>query len=322
MAGRSENSIKFNKNIEDILQNFPDFAIEWARNMEAGGKTGQTRVVFVRIIRRYLRFVDRDTKGIEPDQLNVRKTQEYLISIKKTSSSDSYQQQVWCCLNNFFKYLVMSGYKEGNPMEIIDKTKNHDLDRINHNRLLLTENDFNKILGEIKKEKDYKFQNRDMAVILIFMYTGIRKTALSEIDIDDIDFENRVLKVIDKGNKYQVYPLDDEILGVIRLWMTERIQYKLDKTNALFVSRIGTRITGTTIDNIVAKYSLEALGKKISPHKLRAGFVSIYYNKTKDIEATRRAVGHSNIATTQRYIVTDNKERQDAISYMSSFLKF
>lgn len=322
MAGRSENSIKFNKNIEDILQNFPDFAIEWARNMEAGGKTGQTRVVFVRIIRRYLRSVDRDMKSIEPDQLNVRKTQEYLISIKKTSSSDSYQQQVWCCLNNFFKYLVMSGYKEGNPMEIIDKTKNHDLDRINHNRLLLTENDFNKILGEIKKEKDYKFQNRDMAVILIFMYTGIRKTALSEIDIDDIDFENRVLKVIDKGNKYQVYPLDDEVLGVIRLWMTERIQYKLDKTNALFVSRIGTRITGTTIDNIVAKYSLGALGKKISPHKLRAGFVSIYYNKTKDIEATRRAVGHSNIATTQRYIVTDNKERQDAVSYMSSFLKF
>ena len=50
----------------------------------------------------------------------------------------------------------------------------------------------------------------------------------------------------------------------------------------------------------------------VSPHKIRAGVASILYEETKDIEFVRRAIGHTNVATTQRYIRTENKEREKA----------
>ena len=92
-------------------------------------------------------------------------------------------------------------------------------------------------------------------------------------------------------------------------------------TKALFVDKDGDRVTRSTIDNIVNKYTKAALGKPLSPHKLRAGFCSIMYNKTHDIEFVRRAVGHSNISTTQRYIVTSKEEKRKASEIMDKILK-
>ena len=85
-------------------------------------------------------------------------------------------------------------------------------------------------------------------------------------------------------------------------------------TDALFISKYGERISAKGVSNIVKKYTEEALGKPLSPHKLRAGFCSILYNKTHDTEFVRRAVGHSNISTTQRYIVTDGDEKRQSAS--------
>ncbi|MEE3416989.1 MAG: site-specific integrase, partial [Prevotella sp.] len=58
----------------------------------------------------------------------------------------------------------------------------------------------------------------------------------------------------------------------------------------------------------------------LSPHKLRSGFCSIMYSKTHDIEFVRRAVGHSNVATTQRYIVTNKDEKKKSAEIMESIL--
>lgn len=326
MLGRMEHTNKFNESIDKLLQTLPSYVAEWAGNLEASGKTGSTRLAFVRIINRFLKSIRKDPKSVELDDLTFLRAQKYYISIKESngnSTSDSYQQQVWCCLNNFFTFMKKRKYVLENPMESIEKPKNHDLDRINEERILLNEDDFNEILWAIKSSGtkiDAKFINRDLAMILLFMSTGMRKTALSEINIDDIDFDEGTLKVVDKGNKFQLYPLNRTIRKVLFDWINDRSEMELDKTDALFVSYLGTRISGTAIDKIVAKYSKKALGKKISPHKLRAGYVSIYYNKTKDIEATRRAVGHSNISTTQRYIVTDNKERREASDYILNSL--
>ena len=71
---------------------------------------------------------------------------------------------------------------------------------------------------------------------------------------------------------------------------------------------------------MIQKYTEQALGKPLSPHKLRAGFCSILYSKTHDIEFVRRAVGHSNIATTTRYIVTDGSERRKASKLLRDIL--
>ena len=75
-----------------------------------------------------------------------------------------------------------------------------------------------------------------------------------------------------------------------------------------------------TVANVVRKYSKIGLGYEISPHKLRSGYCSILYNKTGDIEFVRRAVGHSRVDTTQRYIVTKGSEKEKAAEIMEGLL--
>ena len=154
------------------------------------------------------------------------------------------------------------------------------------------------------------------------MTTGMRKTALTEIDINDIDLDRCKLSIIDKGKKYHIYSLSDDIMEYIKKWLLDRENIKgHEKTDALFISEKGDRLTGNAIVKIVEKYSKAGLGYSISPHKLRAGFCSILYDKKHDIEFVRKVVGHANIRTTQRYIVTDNTERKEAVDIMSDLLK-
>ena len=84
---------------------------------------------------------------------------------------------------------------------------------------------------------------------------------------------------------------------------------------------MGERFNTRGITKLVYKVSEESLGYKISPHKLRAGFCSVLYSKTHDIEFVRRAVGHSSINTTQRYIKTNNNEREMASKIMNDIFK-
>jgi site-specific recombinase XerC len=182
----------------------------------------------------------------------------------------------------------------------------------------LNKDDFNSIYkavcdgagSEKAKSFQYSFKNRDIAIMLLFMTTGMRKTALITLNIQDIDFDNQSIIVVDKGEIEQKYTLNDLTMKYINLWMYDRDEYT--DTEALFVSKEGTRLSGTGIDKIVKKYTKEGLGIELSPHKLRAGFASILYETKHDAEFVRKAIGHSNISTTLRYITTDNKEREES----------
>ena len=153
------------------------------------------------------------------------------------------------------------------------------------------------------------------------MTTGMRKSALEQINMNDIDFNNHTLMTIDKGHKIFTYHLSDEVMDVIDKWVRDRYVLLGDKNNeALFVSKENKRMHGNSIVKLVDKYSREALGYHISPHKLRSGFASILYEEKHDLEYVRRVIGHSNITTTQRYVVTNNNEREEAANLISNIL--
>jgi integrase/recombinase XerD len=103
------------------------------------------------------------------------------------------------------------------------------------------------------------------------------------------------------------------------MWIRESFA-KGKNDNHLFLSDRGCRISETAIDTIVHKYTKAAIGKPLSPHKLRAGFCSVLYEQTGDIEFVRRAVGHSSAATTQRYIVTNGDERKRASEIIGNLI--
>ena len=161
------------------------------------------------------------------------------------------------------------------------------------------------------------WMTRDKAILVLLAMTGMRRTALTEINMDDLDFYKGTITVIDKRHKTHVYKMNETIRVALEDWIAVR-EEKLNgiRTDALFISNRRSRLHENNVDTIVKKYSYESLGYEISPHKLRAAFCTILYDRTRDIEFVRRAVGHSNIETTQRYIVDDDTARDEAADIM------
>ena len=330
MQGRLENEMRLQKTTDEIMKTMPKFAEEWYTNMKASKKTASSIQDYSRKIRKFLEYISDDIKNMSPDEITLQACESYMIMCQtKTKgngmivyTSDSYQYSVWCALNCLMKFLKKRGYISENYMEDIERPKNKDADRVKNERVLLTQKDFQKILQCAKRGRDFRnglFNNRDVLIILLFMTTGMRKTALSEINISDINLEEKTLSVIDKGNKLHVYVLNEQVVKYLSEWLEDRKHFK-PQTDALLINQYGTRMLPAGVYDIVKKNCRDALGVSLSPHKLRSGFCSILYSKTHDIEFVRRAVGHSDISTTQRYIKTEGKEKEKAARIMSDIL--
>lgn len=335
MNGRVEKDMKIFKGIEKQLIGYPDFVISWYYFLKANKKSAMSCKDFITKITRFLKYINNDISLIIPSDFNEDIIVRYFIETQTkddgTETSISYRQCIWSCLSNFFSFMYKRKLISYNCFESagIDRPKGNDLDEINKKRKLLTKKDFQKILSVIdsgvgsKKSRSYqkKYHNRDKAIFLLFMTTGMRKTALEEINVRDIDMDKHILYTIDKGHKVFTYYLPDEVIETINKWLIDRYFLLGEKDDgALFISRYNTRISGDSIAELVDKYAYEALGYHISPHKLRSGFASILYEEKHDLEYVRRVIGHSNINTTQRYIVTNNNEREEAANIITSLL--
>lgn len=336
MKGRIENELKIENTIFNTLSGMPNYVTEWYCNLKASNKEASSCNDFINKVRRFLLFINDDMKNIQPADITLVDVEKYFIFIRKKKdknnklvyTSSSYQYGIWCALHNFFNFMVNRKYFHENFIDYIERPKNNDLDKINENRILLTKKDFNKIINSVNHgvgsnkaiAHQQRFKSRDLSIIMLFMTTGIRREALSEINIEDLDLQEKKLIVIDKGMKRHVYTLSDKVVNNIIEWLELRNYININNNSALFISGNGKRMTGSAIYKLVEKYCYDALGYHISPHKLRSGFCSILYEEKGDIEFVRRAVGHSNIATTQRYIVTNNNEKTEASNLISSFL--
>ena len=330
MNGRIEVEAKVEKSILNNLVEMPDFVTEWFYTLRASNKTMFSCRDFLTKIKNYLKTINTNTKIISKDDITLQSVVQYVISTQtkisngeQMKTSDSYQQGIWFAMNNFLNFMHKRNYIPENYMDLIAKPKNHDLERINQHRLLLTNQDFNNILAAVKQERKPFNRSRDLAIMLLFMTTGMRKTALSEINLEDVDFSKNSLTVIDKGEKTHLYYITEDFKPILNEWLEYRTSaLKGNTEKALFISQQGKRIQGNSIYNLVEKYCSQALHYDVSPHKLRSGFCSIMYNETGDIEKVRRMVGHSNVSTTQRYIVTKNEEKKEAANIMHGLLNY
>lgn len=328
MNGRLEHKISNEKLIEKRLGDLPDCVRDYYLS-RASSKESKGSLEYVRKIRSFLEFLNDDAKNIDVAKITESDISRYLHSIEQTIGRDgklketsfSYRKQVHSILNSFFEYLRKRRIITENPMGCIERPTAKDVIKRSH----LDAFDINFILEAIDggagtdfaKNKSKPWRVRDKAIITLIAMTGMRETALTEINIDDIDFTNGTIKVIDKRHKTHIYRMNSVIREALENWIEDRKQ-KLSgqETDALFISNLKKRVSVCCVVDIVKRYSLEGLGYSISPHKLRAAFCTILYERTKDVEFVRRAVGHNCIETTLRYIVDDDTAREEAAEHM------
>jgi len=341
MNGRLENELKTYSKVEKTLDMLPKFVSDWYYYLKANESTSSTCNDYINRVRRFLLFINKKVWLIQPSDITDEIVIRYFANIKTktiiknkeeiiSNTSDSYRQGIWSCLNNLFEYLLSRDEIPYNYITKLNiKRPKHKITEGTNKKKFLTEDDFRAILSAVengagsKKAKSFQkhFKTRDLCIMSLFMITGMRESALAAINIDDVDFNNKVLTVIDKGNVTHVYPLPDQTISIIEDWLIDRTLILCGKDyNALFISRDCGRISAKGITKLVLKYSEEGLGYSISPHKLRAGFLSIIQNKYNDIYFTMKVAGHKRVTTTQIYVTTDNSEREKASTTMVDLL--
>lgn len=324
MKGRLENTIKTEKNTDCLLSELPEYVTEYYFNLSSK-REPKSCLEYIRKIKKFLQFIDeKNLKNIDFNNISDLTIARYMKKLETTEkngsiveTSFSYRKQNHTILKSFFTYLYKKGYINNNPMDLIERETGRD----HPHRTFLKENDLKDILASVEsgagtnrminRQKEWK--DRDLAILMLFMQTGMRETALTEINIEDINFETKTLTIIDKGHEQHTYILSEKMLDALQEWMYHREVFLrgAKDTDALFISVNRKRITSASISKIVRKYTMEALGHEVSPHKLRAAYCNILLNKTGNLYLVSKLVGHKRPDTTEIYLDDTSKEDKE-----------
>ena len=261
--------------------------------------------------------------------VNELSLDDYTIYLGKLKDkSASYQINVYSSLKKFSKYLLATKRNVDDPMQYIDRPKfSESINTVEkRDRNYLTKAETKKIIKNINngvgsfkaKARQEEWKERDEVIIILFVSTGLRCSALYKLDVSDIDFEKHIFRTIEKGNKIREVFLTDKMLKYIKCWLDKRdILLAGKECDALFISNRRKRLTQKGISDIVHKYGASINRDNLSPHKLRATFGTTFYNETHDIRLLQSLMGHSSVRTTQTYIRGQNKEQEEAANIMS-----
>lgn len=175
---------------------------------------------------------------------------------------------------------------------------------------------------DLTKQRQEPWKKRDYAIVMLALSLGLRVTSISEINIDDINFETNELKIVEKGNKIRTLMFSDGLAEILLEWVKDR-EEKLEDMDedisALFISRQHQRLTAPSIRAMLKKYTYN-IDKKITPHKLRSTCATNVYEQTGDIYLTADILGHSNIQNTKRYASISEEKKKKAASAMDNIL--
>ena len=307
IAGRLEKETKFYEKMKVKLHGMPKILDEYYTSMRANRKAYTTVGVYINNVLHFANFVcggkipEDFYKNITPGDV-----ESYMISLETRETKDGIKrtgddilQARWSSLNTFFEWLIQRGYIEKNPIKVVSRPKNNTEHKVSY----LTKTEINKLFRAIDREPNRVVSMRDKTVISLALATGLRVSALSNINVDDVDVENGIINVIEKRQKIRGIDIGDNMKSMLRDWIKVRNEkFAYVNSPALFISQKNTRLSGDAISDALTKYCNEAGVKRITPHKLRASAACALAKAGVPVKAIAKQLGHSNTQVTMRYI--------------------
>ncbi len=218
-------------------------------------------------------------------------------------------------VRGLYKHLLKNNLIEQNPAALVTTPKapkkeviamnDTEVSRVFSN--LVTTN-----ISRTRKQFAERQQLRDIAIITLLLFTGIRVSECAGIDLKDINFEDNSIVIYRKGGKSQTVYFNKQTREALLEYInSERKNPEYDK-DALLVSRLGERMSVDSIERVVKKYTGLATVKKISAHKLRSTYATALYNITGDAMKVKDALGHSTLSVVQKYVDQSKRNRSEA----------
>lgn len=238
----------------------------------------------------------------------------FLESLHSRGISRASAARRLAALRSFSRYLVREGRLPDDPTQLVgaprrEQTlpKHLDLSKVDQ---VMSTPDLNQVIGR-----------RDRAILELFYASGLRLSELAGLDIEDINFSGRVVRVRGKGGKERLVPFNHSAAEALKAMMqdmragpamppssrrsTARGTHARQR-HAVFLNQRGGRLTTRSVDRVVRQAARAAsVPGGLSPHALRHSFATHLLQAGADLRAIQELLGHVSLSTTQRYTHLD-----------------
>lgn len=201
-------------------------------------------------------------------------------------------------LRSFFDYLVHQKELCANPAKGVSAPK--------QGRTLPKNLDVDEINQLLSLEGDDPLTIRDRAMMELMYGAGLRLAELVGLNLRDVLMRKGDLRVIGKGNKERIVPFSGMAKEWLNNWFKVRSQLLKGAEEALFISKLGSRISSRSVQKRMAQWGRkQAVNSHINPHKLRHSFATHMLESSGDLRAVQELLGHADLSTTQIYTHLD-----------------
>lgn len=325
--------------IDEILSQLPDFVGQFIVGISSN-TSALTRLNYATDIRIFFTYLTRyifpgknladitasDIESLKPYDIEryINGLSSYVYDGKKLSCGERAKERKLASLRSLYKYLFKKEIISNNVALKVDMPKLHDkpivrLETDEVDRLISTVSD-GEMLSARERSYNSVTKERDMAIIYVFLGTGIRVSELVGLNRNDINFPDSSFVVTRKGGNKSILYMPADTLEMLKryvAWLDDQIAEntefasKIKDHDALFYSLQGSRIGVRTVEKLVKKYASPAAPlKKITPHKLRSTYATNLYNETEDIYVVADVLGHSDVNTTKKHYAQMSEEHK------------
>ena len=245
------------------------------------------------------------TQNINKDILSLT-TSDIRMILNNMETSPKTKAHYLSVLNSFYNYMIFNGIIKNNPCSGIRLPK---LEKKLPNYLTIEEID--KLL-DIKLIKPIDYRNKAMLEVLFA--TGTRISELINLTLNQIDYNECIIRVLGKGKKDRIIPIGNTAMEYLKLYINEYRGFILKTKNSeyVFINKNGTKISRQGFFKILKKLVKQAgIEKDVSPHTLRHSFATYLLNNGADLRIIQELLGHENLVTTEIYSHLSNKKIEE-----------
>jgi integrase/recombinase XerC len=240
------------------------------------------------------------SKEFEDDnllQVNYSQIRSWIVDLSDNGVSNATINRKISSLKAFYKFLLKSKQLNVSPL-----IKHKALKTSKKLQIPFSEKELDQVLNHIIFSNDFE-GIRNKLIIDLFYSTGIRRSELINLEIQNIDLENDTIKVLGKRNKERIIPILSNVKENVALYIKERNFVTDAKSNKyLFLKINGVKLNDSLVYRIINYYFSNVSEKvKRSPHILRHTFATHLLNNGADINSVKELLGHSSLASTQVY---------------------
>ena len=257
-------------------------------------------------LERFVTFLARDYLNVQPTELkpadvDTPAVRAFLSAMTREGLARRSQGRALSAVRSMFRYACLRDQLPANPAAGV-RTPKQENTLPRHLRP-----------GEIERlieapATDEPIGRRDRAILELLYATGLRVGELVSLDRHDVDLDARVLRVLGKGGKERMVPFGAAAAQALAAWFDDwdeiRVQAKPAPSDAepVFLSVRGKRLGDRSVRTLVDRYAAEAgVPPGVHPHTLRHTFATHLLEEGADLRAIQELLGHSSLATTQRY---------------------